>query len=40
MPQYLGAEYCKAYVAIKRDESQRFHDIVSNADYDSYMRAV
>ena len=40
LPQYLGAEYCRAYVAIKRDEAQRFHNIVSNADYDWYMRAV
>jgi len=40
LPQYLGADYCKAYAAIKRDESRRFHNIVSNADFDWYMRAV
>ena len=40
LPQYLGADYCKAYTNIKRDESRRFHNIVSNADFDWYMRAV
>jgi len=40
LPQYLGAEYCKSYAAIKRDESRRFHNIVSYADFDWYMRAV
>lgn len=40
LPQYLGADYCKVYAAIKRDEARRFHNIVSNADYDWFMRAV
>ncbi|MFQ6005207.1 MAG: glutamine synthetase family protein [Woeseia sp.] len=40
LPQYLGDEYCKAYVVNRRDESRRFHNIVSNTDFDWYMRAV
>lgn len=39
-PEYLGAEFCRMYVANRRDESRRFHNIVSDADFDWYMRAV
>ncbi len=39
-PQYLGEEYCRIYALHRRDESRRFHNIVSNADFDWYMRAV
>ncbi|MDZ7643162.1 MAG: glutamine synthetase family protein [Woeseiaceae bacterium] len=40
LPAYLGEEFCKAFVIHRRDESQRFHNIVSNADFDWYLRAV
>lgn len=40
LPQYLGSEYCKAYVINRRDEEQRFHNTVSDADFDWYLRAV
>ncbi|MFQ5547294.1 MAG: glutamine synthetase family protein [Woeseia sp.] len=40
LPQYLGEEYCKAYVINRRDESRCFHNVVSNTDFDWYMRAV
>ena len=40
LPKYLGEEYCRIYAAHRRDESRRFHNIVSNADFDWYMRAV
>ena len=40
LPQYLGEEYCRIYAAHRRDESRRFHNIVSNVDFDWYMRAV
>jgi len=39
-PHYLGDEYCRIYAAHRRDESRRFHNIVSNVDFDWYMRAV
>ena len=39
-PQYLGEEYCRIYALHRRDESRRFHNIVSNTDFDWYMRAV
>ena len=40
LPEYLGAEFCKFFVVNRRDESQRFHNVISNADFDWYMRAV
>ncbi len=38
--EYFGVEYCKAYALNRRDESRRFHNVVSNTDFDWYMRAV
>jgi glutamine synthetase len=40
LPQYLGADFCRYYTVNRRDEERRFHNIVSNADFDWYMRAV
>jgi glutamine synthetase len=40
LPEYLGAEYCKAYVLNRRDEARRFHNTISNVDFDWYLRAV
>jgi glutamine synthetase len=40
LPQYLGDEYCRLYAANRRHESQRFHNVVSNVDFDWYLRAV
>lgn len=40
LADYLGAEFCKSYVANRRDESRRFHNTVSELDFDWYLRAV
>ena len=40
LPDYLGAAYCKSYVKNRREESRRFHNTISNVDYDWYLRAV
>lgn len=40
LPQYLGSDYCKAYVLNRREEEQRFHNEISNLDFDWYLRAV
>lgn len=40
LPAYLGEDYCKVYVANRREESRRFHNVISNVDFDWYMRAV
>jgi glutamine synthetase len=37
---YLGKEFCEAFIANRRDESQRFHNRVSELDFDWYLRAV
>jgi glutamine synthetase len=39
-PDYFGKDYCRVYVANRRDEARRFHNVVSNVDFDWYMRAV
>jgi glutamine synthetase len=40
LPDYLGREYCKAYVINRRDEARRFHNRISDVDFDWYLRAV
>jgi len=40
LPEYLGAEFCKSYVLNRRSESADFHNVVSNTDFDWYLRAV
>jgi glutamine synthetase len=40
LPQYLGEEYCDIYAKHRRDESRRFHNIISNVDFEWYLRAV
>jgi len=40
LPQYLGEQYCRVYAINRRDEARRFHNIISNADFDWYLRAV
>ena len=40
LPRYLGTEYSKLYSAVRRDECERFHALVTNRDYEWYLRAV
>ena len=40
LPDYLGPDYCKAYAQNRREESRRFHNTISNVDFDWYLRAV
>jgi glutamine synthetase len=40
LPEYLGRDYCRAYAINRRVEAERFHNTVSNVDFDWYMRAV
>ncbi|MCR8923166.1 glutamine synthetase family protein [Dasania sp. GY-MA-18] len=37
---YLGEEYCGLFSQIRRDECDAFRAIVSNVDYEWYLRAV
>jgi glutamine synthetase len=40
LPEYLGDEFCRLYALHRRDESRRFHNVISNVDFDWYLRAV
>ena len=40
LPNYLGEDYCRYYARNRRAESQRFHNIISELDFDWYLRAV
>ena len=40
LPEYLGKDYCKYYAMNRRAESAKFHNIVSDLDFDWYSRAV
>lgn len=40
LPQYLGEDYCRHFVTNRRAESDKFHNTVSEQDYDWYLRSV
>lgn len=40
LPDYLGQEYCKSYAVNRRAEERNFNNVVSDVDFDWYMRAV
>jgi glutamine synthetase len=40
LPEYLGREYCKCYVINRREEERNFDNVISDVDFDWYLRAV
>jgi len=40
LPQYLGQDYCKVYAMNRRGEAEKFHNVVSQLDFDWYLRSV
>jgi len=40
LPEYLGEDFCRCYVGVRRTESQKFHNHISQLDFDWYLRAV
>tara|TARA_R110002049_G_scaffold84663_2_gene215407 strand:+ start:7250 stop:8641 length:1392 start_codon:yes stop_codon:yes gene_type:complete len=40
LPEYLGEDYCKAFVDNRRAECDQFYNEVSDLDFDWYLRAV
>ena len=40
LPEYLGEEFCRVYEIVRRSECDRFHEQVSNRDYEWYLRGV
>lgn len=40
LPEYLGADYCKYFAMNRSAESTKFHNTISDLDFDWYLRAV
>lgn len=40
LTEYLGEEYCRVYEHARRVENQRFHNEITNRDYQWYLRNV
>jgi glutamine synthetase len=40
LPEYLGKDYCKYYAMNRSAEEKKFHNAVSQLDFDWYLRAV
>ena len=40
LPDYLGEEYCRIYALHRREESRRFHNVISNVDFEWYLAPV
>ena len=40
LPAYLGKDYCKYYAMNRRAEAEKFHNVISQLDFDWYLRAV
>lgn len=40
LPEYLGKDYCKYYAMNRRAEAEKFHNHISQLDFDWYLRAV
>jgi glutamine synthetase len=40
LPRYLGEDYWKLFEVARRDEYDHFHAVISNVDYEWYLRSV
>ena len=40
LPEYLGKDYCRYYAMNRRAEAEKFHNAVSQLDFDWYLRSV
>ena len=40
LPKYLGEHYCRTFLRCRRTEAERYHNEISNRDYEWYLRAV
>lgn len=40
LPEYLGKDYCRYYAMNRRAEAEKFHNVISQLDFDWYLRAV
>lgn len=40
LPRYLGEEYFRVFGTTRRDECEQFNSVISNVDYEWYLRTV
>jgi len=40
LPDYLGGEFCSLFSECRRGELRTFHSVVSNLEYEWYLRTV
>jgi len=40
LPGYLGEEYCRIFEVTRRDEYEQFSSVITNLDYEWYLRTV
>ena len=40
LPKYLGEDYCKLFLAARRGECEQYNAVISNLDYEWYLRSV
>jgi len=40
LPRYLGEEYCRIFETTRRDEYEQFSAVITNLDYEWYLRTV
>src|SRR5207253_563580 len=40
LPDYLGGEFCRLFSECRRGELRTFHSVVSNLEYEWYLRTV
>ncbi len=40
LPKYLGEDYCKLFLAVRRGECEQYNAVISNLDYEWYLRSV
>ena len=40
LTEYLGEDFCRYYTLVRRVESEKFHNKISQLDFDWYLRAV
>ena len=40
LPEYLGPEFCRLYVTCRRAERRKFRSVVTELEYQWYLRTV
>lgn len=40
LPDYFGKDYCAVFHAVRRDECNKFNAVISDVDYQWYLRSI